>query len=75
MEVLSAALQQANAEKAVLATDKARLEQEIARLRLQMSVMEKALALAPNGHAASPSSSCDPIAAAPVCTQILPALI
>jgi hypothetical protein len=48
--VLSAALQQANAEKAVLAADKARLEQEIARLRLQASVMGKALSMAPNGH-------------------------
>lgn len=38
VEVLTAALQQANAEKAVLAADKARLEQEVSRLRLQLSM-------------------------------------
>lgn len=43
VEVLTQALQQANAEKAVLAADKARLEQEVANLRLQMSVFHKAM--------------------------------
>ena len=43
VEVLTQALQQANAEKAVLAADKGRLEQEVANLRLQMSVIQKAM--------------------------------
>ncbi|CAL5220821.1 g2898 [Coccomyxa viridis] len=43
VEVLTQALQQANAEKAVLAADKGRLEQEVANLRLQMSVFHKAM--------------------------------
>ena len=43
VEVLTQALQQANAEKAVLAADKGRLEQEVANLRLQMSVFQKAM--------------------------------
>ena len=46
VEVLTGALQQANAEKAVLSADKARLEQEVASLRLQMGVMGKALEMA-----------------------------
>ena len=41
--MLTQALQQANAEKAVLAADKGRLEQEVANLRLQMSVFQKAM--------------------------------
>lgn len=44
--MLTGALQQANAEKAVMASDKARLEQEVASLRLQMGVMAKALEMA-----------------------------
>ncbi len=43
VEVLTQALQQANAEKAVLTADKGRLEQEVANLRLQMSVFHKAM--------------------------------
>jgi hypothetical protein len=43
VEVLTRALQQANAEKAVLAADKGRLEQEVANLRLQLSVIQKAM--------------------------------
>ena len=43
VEVLTQALQQANAEKAVLAADKGRLEQEVANLRLQLSVIQKAM--------------------------------
>lgn len=43
VEVLTQALQQANAEKAVLAGDKGRLEQDVANLRLQMSVIQKAM--------------------------------
>ena len=44
--MLTGALQQANAEKAVLGADKVRLEQEVASLRLQMGVMAKALEMA-----------------------------
>ena len=53
VEVLTGALQQANAEKAVIASDKARLEQEVASLRLQMGVMAKALEMAQGGGAAN----------------------
>ncbi len=51
--MLTGALQQANAEKAVMASDKARLEQEVASLRLQMGVMAKALEMAQGGGTAN----------------------
>jgi hypothetical protein len=64
VEVLTQALQQANAEKAVLAADKGRLEQEVANLRLQLSVIQKAMEAGQ-----LPVSSPLPMPAQPALTQ------